>query len=85
MIWSIILAVVLGGGVGYFTYLFTHWLNGQEMTVSLHSLQGTVLLAVIISAFVFLIRMLSRLAFSSFHLQRDAEERQQLTYVYLAL
>lgn len=29
--------------------------------------------------------MLSRLAFSSFHLQRDAEERQQLTYVYLAL
>lgn len=85
IIWSIILAVVLGGGVGYFTYLFTHWLNGQEMTVSLHSLQGTVLLAVIISAFVFLIRMLSRLAFSSFHLQRDAEERQQLTYVYLAL
>lgn len=83
--WSIILAVVLSGGVVYFTYLFTHWLNGQEMTFSLHSLQGTVLLAVIISAFVFIIRMLSRLAFSSFHLQRDAEERQQLTYVYLAL
>lgn len=85
MIWSICLALVLLSGVGYFTYLFTHWLSGQEMTVSLHSLQGAVLLAVIISAFVFCIRVLSRLAFSAFHLQRDAEERQQLAYVYLAL
>ncbi len=85
IVWSIGLAVVLLSGIGYFTYLFTHWLNGQEMTISLHSLQGAVLLAVIISAFVFCIRVLSRLAFSAFHLQRDAEERQQLAYVYLAL
>lgn len=85
IVWSIGLAVVLLSGIGYFTYLFTHWLNGQEMTISLHSLQGAVLLAVIISAFVFCVRVLSRLVFSAFHLQRDAEERQQLAYVYLAL
>jgi putative sterol carrier protein len=31
------------------------------------------------------VRILSKVMFSSFHLSRDAEERQQLTYVYLAL
>jgi hypothetical protein len=29
--------------------------------------------------------MLAKMTFSSFHLQRDAEEREQLAYVYLAL
>ncbi|BCU63720.1 hypothetical protein F941_02782 [Acinetobacter bouvetii DSM 14964 = CIP 107468] len=85
IIWSIFLVVVLGIGIAYFSYLFTHWLKGQEIALSLHSLQGAILLAVIISMFVFSIRVLSRLVFSSFHLQRDAEERQQLAYVYLAL
>lgn len=83
--WSTLLAVLLAGGIAYFTYLFTQWLSGKEMTVSLHSFQGAVLLTVIISSFVFLIRMASRLAFSAFHLQRDAEEREQLTHVYLSL
>lgn len=83
--WSGALASVLAGGIWYFTYLFTHWLKGTEMTVSLHSLQGVVLLAVIISAYGYCVKVLSRLVFSAFHLQRDAEERQQLTYVYLAL
>lgn len=85
IIWSIILLLVLVAGLSYFTFLFTDWLKGQEVSLSLHSLQGAVLLAVIISTFVFSIRVLSKLAFSSFHLQRDAEERQQLAYVYLAL
>ena len=31
------------------------------------------------------IRALNKVAFSSFHLARDAEEREQLTYVYLSL
>lgn len=85
IVWSVLLVLILLLGVGYFTFLFTHWLAGKEITFSLHSLQGVVLLAVIISSFIFLIRVLSRLVFSSFHLQRDAEERQQLAYVYLAL
>lgn len=85
IVWAVLLALVLVLGLGYFTFLFTHWLVGQEIALSLHSLQGAVLLAVIISTFIFSIRVLSRLVFSSFHLQRDAEERQQLAYVYLAL
>ena len=35
--------------------------------------------------FDFLLRVLSRLSFISFHLMRDAEEREQLTYLYLSL
>jgi len=31
------------------------------------------------------IRVLARITFSSFHLARDAEEREQLTHIYLAL
>lgn len=38
-----------------------------------------------ISFQVFILRVLHRVVFSSFHLARDAEEREQLTYVYLSL
>ena len=30
-------------------------------------------------------KVLSKMTFSSFHLMRDAQEREQLTYLYLAL
>ena len=39
----------------------------------------------LISFIAFLIRTFTKLTFSTFHLVRDAEERHQLTYVYLAL
>lgn len=39
----------------------------------------------LISFMAYGIRVFSKLTFSSFHLVRDAEEREQLTYVYLAL
>ncbi len=39
----------------------------------------------LISFVAFLIRTFTKLTFSTFHLVRDAEERHQLTYVYLAL
>ena len=38
-----------------------------------------------ISFLAYGIRALHKVAFSSFHLSRDSEEREQLTYVYLAL
>lgn len=38
-----------------------------------------------ISLLAYGIRILAKLSFSSFHLARDAEEREQLTYLYLAL
>lgn len=49
------------------------------------TLKGTLILLTIISFGAYLIRIFSKLTFSSFHLERDAEEREQLTHVYLAL
>ncbi len=47
--------------------------------------QGIIVLVAILSLVAFLIRTFGKLTFSSFHLQRDAEEREQLSYFYLAL
>lgn len=41
--------------------------------------------SVLVSLYFFVLRMLIRLTVSSFHLSIDAAEREQLTYVYLAL
>jgi hypothetical protein len=49
------------------------------------SIKGTFILLTAISIGAYLIRVFSKLTFSSFHLARDAEEREQLTHVYLAL
>lgn len=47
--------------------------------------KGIIILATIISISSYLISMFSRMMLSSLHLQRDAEEKEQLTMVYLAL
>ena len=72
-------------GLWYLSDFFSHWLRGGETPIGLETLQGVVLFGSIIAVYGFFIRMLSRLAFSSFHLMRDAEEREQLTYLYLSL
>ncbi|MCG8378132.1 MAG: DUF6161 domain-containing protein [Proteobacteria bacterium] len=64
---------------------FTAWLEGKERAISLSTLQGAIIFGSLIAIFAFLIKVFSRLAFSSFHLMRDAEEREQLTYLYLSL
>ncbi len=64
---------------------FTVWLEGEERVINLTTLQGAIIFGSLVAVFVFLIRVFSRLAFSAFHLMRDAEEREQLTYLYLSL
>jgi len=49
------------------------------------AIKWSVVLITLVSFLAFAIRIFSKLTFSSFHLVRDAEEREQLTYVYLAL
>lgn len=49
------------------------------------AIKWSVVFITLISFIAFAIRIFSKLTFSSFHLVRDAEEREQLTYVYLAL
>lgn len=83
--WSILLGVFLLSGLAGFGYFLFSWLEGLQLKVQLDSLQGAALFITILSIYAFSIKALSRMVFSSFHLQRDAEEREQLTHVYLAL
>ncbi|TCV13502.1 hypothetical protein EDB13_104305 [Vibrio crassostreae] len=64
---------------------FQNWLSAQELQLKLNTLQGAVLFGSIAAIFTFIVKVLSKIAFSSFHLMRDAEEREQLTYLYLSL
>ena len=66
------------------------WVTPEGMVKSFStSTSGAIKWSVAFIAFlstcVFAVRVLNKLAFSSFHLARDAEEREQLCYVYLAL
>lgn len=65
--------------------LFQSWLLGGETVLSVKSLPGFVLFTSMVAILAFTLRALSRLAFSTFHLMRDSEEREQLTYLYLSL
>ena len=49
------------------------------------AIKWAVIYITFISLMAYGIRILHKLAFSSFHLSRDAEEREQLTHVYLAM
>ena len=49
------------------------------------AIKAVLILAAIISFAVFLLRVFSKMVYSSFHLMRDSEEREQLTLVYIAL
>lgn len=80
--WLIFSLVV---GVVGFSILFITWLKGHAIVIEFKTVQGIILFGTGLATFAFLVRTLSRLTFSSFHLMRDAQERTQLTYVYLSL
>ncbi|MGR5173325.1 DUF6161 domain-containing protein [Vibrio owensii] len=64
---------------------FKSWLTAQDLKLKLNTLQGAILFGSIAAVFTFVVRVLAKVTFSSFHLMRDAEEREQLTYLYLSL
>ena len=72
-------------GVVGFSTLFVTWFKGHATVIEFETVQGIILFGTALAAFAYLVRTLSRLTFSSFHLMRDAQERTQLTYVYLSL
>lgn len=85
--WAWVTAIVLLVIVALINFqdFFVHWLSGKELELKLNSFQGIVLFGSIVATYAFVLRIFSRLAFSSFHLMRDAQEREQLTYLYLSL
>ncbi|PSF10801.1 DUF6161 domain-containing protein [Marinobacter shengliensis] len=83
--WAATLLIALSAGLLAIGAFFLSWLEGQQIGVSLSTLQGIAIFGTFGAVFAFLVRVLSKLVFSSFHLMRDAEEREQLTYLYLSL
>lgn len=83
--WALLLGVTMIVGGIVFIRLMSAWLNAYNTELKLNTLEGAVIFAAILSLFAFAIKTISKLTFSSFHLQRDAEEREQLTHLYLAL
>ncbi len=76
---------ILGAGFVIFVVLFSCWLSGKEVGLKLDSLQGAIIFATVLTIYAIAIQSVSKMVFSSYHLQRDAEEREQLAFVYLAL
>lgn len=83
--WMFLVGLISAVGLWWLAGTFDVWLRGAAVELSFNTLQGAVIFASLMAVFAFVARMLSRLAFSSFHLMRDAQEREQLTYLYLAL
>ena len=83
--WVDCLIVTLVAGLICFTILFDTWLEGRALEVQLDTVQGIILFGTVLAVFAFLVRTFSRLTFSSYHLMRDADERELLTHLYLSL
>lgn len=85
--WAWVVAIVVTVFIGLINAqdFFVHWLQGKEIGVKLSSVQGLILFGSIAATYAYILRVFSRLAFSAFHLMRDAQEREQLTYLYLSL
>lgn len=86
--WLIGLIVCIGIGVVVLIWILNMIAEGTlskifESTAT--AIKWSVALITLISFLAYAIRIISKLTFSSFHLVRDAEEREQLTYIYLAL
>lgn len=84
-LWSIGIVFLVVVGLVYFREFFLAWLGGYKIGIDLNTLQGIIILSSLAAIYIYLLRILSKLAFSSFHLMRDSEEREQLTYLYLSL
>ncbi|MDM1697106.1 hypothetical protein HX099_10620 [Thiopseudomonas alkaliphila] len=83
--WSCILGISIIFIALVFYFFFIPMLDKTDGKISLVTAQTAVIIMLGSAVFFYFIRVCSRLVFSSFHLMRDAEEREQLTYVYLSL
>ena len=77
-------------GFGCLSLFLILWLTPDGILLNfkdqpLKSIKWSIVYITFISFLAFGIKVLSKAMFSSYHLSRDSEEREQLTYVYLAL
>lgn len=83
---QLIWLISIGGGV----ILFMLWKIPDGLLLNVFkgeasAIKWTLLYVTLVSFLIFGIKTLSKITYSSFHLARDAEEREQLTYVYISL
>ena len=83
--WFGVLALLILVGVAGFVHFYSLYLQGQNTGVTFDTVKGIVLFVSGLTVYGFLIRVVSKMLMSATHLQRDSEERAQLTYFYLAL
>lgn len=83
--WLLVLIASAVFGIILFGISFNTWLAGKAPELSLKTLEGVLLFTCLVSIYAFFMKSVTRLTFSSFHLMRDAEEREQLTHLYLSL
>lgn len=86
-LWAKRLTTLVIVGLVSLVGLLALWIYVQKDAIALgvESLQGVVLFITLLSIYAFAIKAVSKMTFSSYHLQRDAEEREQLTHLYLSL
>ncbi|WP_339707750.1 DUF6161 domain-containing protein [Algoriphagus aquimarinus] len=76
------------GGVWIFVYALQLLADGTLVDIfddTATAIKWSVIFITLVSFLAFLIKTLSKMTFSTFHLVRDSEEREQLTYVFLAM
>ncbi|WP_053111079.1 DUF6161 domain-containing protein [Thiopseudomonas alkaliphila] len=84
-VWTAFLIISVVVGFIGFSNLFMYWLEHGSKEISLITAQSAIFIMLGSAAYFYFVRVCSRIIFSSFHLMRDAEEREQLTHVYLSL
>jgi len=62
--------------------IFTEIFTGDNLILAVRNMG---ILSVIVATIMYIIKTMMKVALSSFHLSRDAKEREQLSYFYLAL
>lgn len=77
-------------GIGFVSHFMLLYFIPDGLLLDIFSkgaraIKWTIVYLTFVSVFAIGIRTLSKLAYSTYHLKRDAEERHQLTYVYLSL
>jgi hypothetical protein len=81
----IICSVIAILSLGAVLYFISDGTLKDLFASSASAIRWSIVFITFVSFLAFAIRIFSKLTFSSYHLVRDAEEREQLAYVFLAL
>jgi|GEM_PF-6690016 len=76
---------VSGAAIWLFYEMFHGWLSIGEQQIRINTAQGIALIIVLIAVVTFVLRILSKLALSSFHIMHDSSERRYLTLFYISM